>query len=126
VVVSKENAEHYVWGGICDGWHLVKRADLSVIHERMPSGTSEVRHYHNRSRQFFFVLSGTATLEVDGKQEMIQALQGIEVPLGVPHQMMNQSHNDVEFIVISQPMSHGDRIELPRSVHIPSNFQSPE
>lgn len=34
--VSKENAEHYVWGGSCDGWHLVKGQELSVIHERMP------------------------------------------------------------------------------------------
>lgn len=23
-MISKETAEHYVWGEICDGWHLVK------------------------------------------------------------------------------------------------------
>ena len=34
--VSKQNAEHYVWGGKCDGWHLVKNKDVSIIHERMP------------------------------------------------------------------------------------------
>lgn len=36
--ISKANAEHYLWGGDCDGWHLVKNQNLSVIHERMPSG----------------------------------------------------------------------------------------
>lgn len=110
MVISKENAEHYIWGGVCDGWHLVKRDHLSVIHERMPSGTSEVRHFHNKSRQFFFVLSGTATLEVGGEQRNIETFQGIEVAPGVPHQMINHSQHDVEFIVVSQPMSHGDRI----------------
>lgn len=110
VVVSKQNAEHYSWGEKCDGWHLVKQNDLSVIHERVPSGASEVRHFHNKSRQFFFVLSGTATLEVNGELHHIAAFQGIEVPPGVPHQMMNQSQSDVEFIVVSQPMSHGDRV----------------
>lgn len=110
MVISKENAEHYIWGGICDGWHLVKQDDLSVIHERMPSGTSEVRHFHNKSRQFFFVLTGTATLEVDGERYNIESFQGIEVPPGITHQMINQSQHDVEFIVVSQPMSHGDRI----------------
>lgn len=110
MVISKENAEHYIWSGICDGWHLVKHDDLSVIHERMPSGTSEVRHFHNKSRQFFFVLSGTATLEVNGEWHNIEAFQGMEVSPGVPHQMINQSQNDVEFIVVSQPMSHGDRV----------------
>jgi mannose-6-phosphate isomerase-like protein (cupin superfamily) len=112
VVISKENAEHYVWGRICDGWHLVKQDNLSVIHERMPSGTSEVRHFHNKSRQFFFVLSGTATLEMSGERHNIEAFQGIEVSPGVPHQMINQSQHDVEFIVVSQPMSHGDRITV--------------
>lgn len=112
VVISKENAEHYSWGEICEGWHLVKKDDLSVIHERMPCNTSEVRYFHNKSRQFFFVLSGTATLEVDGERHNIKAFQGIEVPPGIPHQMINQSRHDVEFIVVSQPMSHGDRIAV--------------
>ena len=65
-MISKDSVEHYTWGDGCDGWRLVDRAELSVIHERMPPGSSEARHYHERARQLFFVLSGTATLEVDG------------------------------------------------------------
>ena len=37
-VVSKKNAEHYVWGGDCDGWYLVKNDSLNVIEERLPPG----------------------------------------------------------------------------------------
>jgi len=33
-VISRENAEHYVWGDSCDGWHLVRDSDLSVGEER--------------------------------------------------------------------------------------------
>ena len=109
MVISKENAEHYTWGEVCDGWHLVKHENLSVIHEKMPPSTSEARHFHNKSRQFFYVLSGTATFELDGEQHIIESFQGIEVSPGIPHQMMNRSQKDVEFIVVSQPMSHGDR-----------------
>ncbi|WP_017150237.1 cupin domain-containing protein [Bacillus bingmayongensis] len=68
--ISKQSAEHYR-GDKCDGWRLVNQNDLSVIHERMPPNTSEVRHYHTKSRQFFFVLIGTATLEIDGQLENI-------------------------------------------------------
>ncbi|WRU97856.1 cupin domain-containing protein (plasmid) [Priestia filamentosa] len=110
--ISKENAEHYIWGDKCDGWRLVNQNDLSVIHERMPPNTSEVRHYHTKSRQFFFVLSGTATLEVDGQLENIKPLEGVEVPPYVAHQMMNKSDKDVEFLVVSQPTSKGDRIQV--------------
>jgi mannose-6-phosphate isomerase-like protein (cupin superfamily) len=109
-MISKDNAEHYLWGNGCNGWHLVKRSDLSIIHERMPPGTAEVRHYHRAAWQFFFVLFGTATLEIAGEREVLQPQQGIEVPAGVAHQMRNESETDIEFIVISQPPGHGDRV----------------
>ncbi len=109
-MISKATAEHYTWGNNCDGWRLVNRTDLSVIHECMPPGTSEVRHYHQTARQFFFILSGVATLEIDGKREVLAAQQGVEVAPGLPHQMMNQSENATEFLVISQPTTQGDRV----------------
>jgi mannose-6-phosphate isomerase-like protein (cupin superfamily) len=62
-VVSQQNAEHYVWGGDCGGWHLLNSPGLSVIQERVPPGRREVRHYHQQAHQFFFVLSGRATLD---------------------------------------------------------------
>ena len=107
---NKSNAEHYLWGDNCDGWHLVKSQDLSIIHERMPAHTSEVRHYHQHARQFFYVLSGVATIEVDGKEITLKPHEGIEVPPLVPHQMFNKSNNEVEFLVTSQPTSKGDRV----------------
>ena len=99
-----------MWGEGCDGWHLVKSAALSVIHERMPPGASEVRHFHRASTQFFFVLSGTATLEVGGRVEVLREQEGAEVPPGVPHLISNESGSDLEFLVVSQPASHGDRV----------------
>lgn len=108
--ISKENAEHYIWSDKCDGWYLVNKHDLSIIHERMPIDTVEIRHYHEKSRQFFFVLKGTATLEVNGVLEQITSFEGVEVPPNTPHQMMNRSNEDVEFLVISQPTTKGDRI----------------
>ena len=55
---SVQNTEHYVWGDGCDGWHLLKERDLSVIQERVPPGVGEVRHFHSQSRQYFFILRG--------------------------------------------------------------------
>ncbi|NIK80574.1 mannose-6-phosphate isomerase-like protein (cupin superfamily) [Paenibacillus castaneae] len=108
--MSKHIAEHYIWGDNCDGWHLVKNQDLSVIHERMPAQTSEVKHYHQQSRQFFFVLTGIATIEIDGKEIVLNTQEGVEVAPLVPHQMFNKSNDDIEFLVISQPISKGDRV----------------
>jgi mannose-6-phosphate isomerase-like protein (cupin superfamily) len=88
----------------------MKSAGLSLIHERVPSGTSEVRHYHLKARQFFFVLSGTVTLEVGGRREMLGRHEGLEVPPCVTHQISNESKSEVEFLVLSHPPGHGDRV----------------
>jgi mannose-6-phosphate isomerase-like protein (cupin superfamily) len=108
--ISRATAEHYTWGDQCDGWHLVKDDRLSVIEEQMPAGTTEVRHYHVSSQQFFFVLSGEAVMEVDGCEMRLAACEGLHIPAGVPHQIRNESKDPVHFLVISQPSSHGDRV----------------
>ena len=108
--INIETAPHYVWGGNCDGWHLVQTPDLSVIQERVPPGGQETRHSHGRARQFFFVLSGEAVLELDGERHVLPAQSGLEVPPGAPHQLRNESASDLWFLVISQPMAQGDRI----------------
>ena len=110
-IVSTENAEHYIWGDNCDGWHLVKTPDLSIIEERMPPGTSEVRHHHVRARQFFYVLEGELTMEVEHHSFDLKAGEGIEVSPGQSHQALNRSQAPVRFVVTSQPPSHGDRVE---------------
>ena len=60
--ISRETAEHYNWKTVCDGWHFVQRDDLSVIAEKMPPHTAEDMHYHRQARQFFYILSGQATM----------------------------------------------------------------
>ncbi|MFB0713924.1 cupin domain-containing protein [Buttiauxella noackiae] len=114
-MISKDNAEHYIWGDNCDGWYLLNRADMLIIHEKMPSGTCEKRHFHSVSRQFFFVLQGVLTMELEGNKHEIKAHQGLEIQPGIKHQARNDGQSSVEFIVISQPTTRGDRSDIPSS-----------
>jgi mannose-6-phosphate isomerase-like protein (cupin superfamily) len=102
--VNSRSAEHYKWGGAhgtaCDGWHLVKTPDLSVIEELMPPGTSEARHAHLHARQFFFVL------------EVLRAREGLEIAPGQAHQALNRSTSCVRMLVTSQPPGQADRIKV--------------
>ncbi len=103
------NAEHYRWGDVCDGWHLVKTQQLSVIQERVPPGAGEQRHFHRHAEQFFFVVSGIATLEVDNTVYTLAPQQGMHISAGIPHQLSNQQDEALIFTVTSTPPSHGDR-----------------
>jgi len=110
-IISTTTAEHYTWGNDCDGWHLIRTTDLSVIEELMPPGTSEIRHHHTRSRQFFYVLQGEFTIEIDHHEFTLKTGQGIEIAPGQSHQAINRSTSPVRILVTSQPPSHGDRID---------------
>jgi mannose-6-phosphate isomerase-like protein (cupin superfamily) len=107
--VSKENAEHYVWGQNCDGWYLVKQENLTIIHERMPPQTIEDRHYHKVAWQFFFILSGHAVMEIDGVLNDLLPQQSVSVSPNTPHQMRNPFDGDLEFLLYSQPPAQNDR-----------------
>jgi mannose-6-phosphate isomerase-like protein (cupin superfamily) len=110
--VDTTTAEHYTWGVVCDGWHLLKQSDLSVIQERVPPGASEIKHFHSVARQFFFILNGIATLEFDESRVTFSAGQGVHVAAGIRHRFVNQTQEDVVFLVISSPSTSGDRTNV--------------
>ena len=110
--ISIENAEHYFWGGNCDGWHLLKRDDMSIIQERVPAGCAEVTHYHERARQFFYILEGEGTISFEEHEVILQKGQGLEIQPMVKHQFKNNSSMDVHFLVISVPPTRGDRVNI--------------
>lgn len=76
----------------------------------MPPHEEEIRHYHNESQQFFYVLSGIAQVEISGAVFEVSAGSGIHVSAKEPHQVMNKGKLNVRFLVVSQPESHGDRV----------------
>jgi mannose-6-phosphate isomerase-like protein (cupin superfamily) len=107
--VSIDIAPHYSWGAGCEGWHLVQSPALSVIQEHMPPRTAETRHRHAVSRQFFFVLRGQLTIEVDGDLHAVASGTGLEIEPGRAHTVHNNELIPAEFLVVSQPPSHDDR-----------------
>lgn len=110
--IPPDHAEHYHWGDGCDGWHLVRHEELSVIQERVPPGAEEQCHRHATARQFFYILQGAAVIAVEGKDHCLTAGEGLEVAPGTAHQFKNVSDHDVIFLVISVPNSHGDRVAV--------------
>ena len=110
--ISEKNAEQYTWGNNCDGWHLLKSDTLNVIKERMPAGTAEQLHYHVHAQQVFYILSGEATFELDGKTISVAANESLHIPKGVKHRIKNESGNELVFLLISEPRVQNDRINL--------------
>ena len=112
MVKDMANSEHYQWGAACDGWHLLQSGSLSIIQEKMPPGASEHLHYHEKAQQFFFILKGEATFEVEKETYQVGEGQGFHIPPMKKHRIFNHADKPLEFTVTSEPKSHGDRIDL--------------
>lgn len=109
-IVSKYNSlQHYQWGDGCDGWVLADTDALSVKQERMPAQTAESLHYHEKAQQFFFILKGIATFEVENESYTAYAGQGFHIQQGKKHRIINNTAEDIEFILSSQPSTNNDR-----------------
>jgi quercetin dioxygenase-like cupin family protein len=112
MVRSLKNADHYSWGTGCDGWYLLKNDRLNVIQERMPPGASEQKHYHANAQQFFFILSGVATFEIEDQTICVNANESLHIAKGTKHCIKNNETEDLMFLLISEPPSQNDRINL--------------
>ncbi|EHQ30108.1 cupin domain-containing protein [Mucilaginibacter paludis] len=108
--VSKSNClNQYTWGDDCYGWNFVDTEALSIKQELMPPDTREQLHYHEVANQFFFILTGRATINIDGTEHILKPNEGIEIKAGQKHYISNNVNTDLEFIFYSSPSTNNDR-----------------
>jgi mannose-6-phosphate isomerase-like protein (cupin superfamily) len=112
IITNKHNVTHYTWGNNCDGWPLAETPGLSVKQENMPAGTREQLHYHKTAQQYFYILKGTATFYCENDEFIVSAQTGILINAGTQHYVANQSNTTLEFLVISQPSTQNDRMNV--------------
>jgi mannose-6-phosphate isomerase-like protein (cupin superfamily) len=111
--IAKHNTLFSTWGEGSGSWTLLARPQLHIMQDRMPPSTSEQRHRHADTVQCYYILDGTAAVEVAGTDVVIVLSEGIELPVGAPHQIRNDGSEPVEFLVVSSQPPRHDRAELP-------------
>ncbi|PTT41535.1 cupin domain-containing protein [Chryseobacterium sp. HMWF028] len=112
MIQSKDNSEHYIWGNQCDSWILKNTQSLSIKQEKMPAGTSERLHYHKVAEQFFYILKGEAVMYINEEKFLIKQGESISIAPGSAHFIFNESSEEIEFLVVSNPTTDNDRIEI--------------
>jgi mannose-6-phosphate isomerase-like protein (cupin superfamily) len=80
----------------------------------MPPDTSELLHKHSRVHQFYFVLDGEATVDLDHdrRSESLNAGEALVIEAMTPHRISNRSSAALEFLVISSSPPRHDRENL--------------
>jgi mannose-6-phosphate isomerase-like protein (cupin superfamily) len=113
IIVSDAKPLHqYKWGNDCDAYVLVDEPQLNVKLEQMPAGTSELMHFHATTQQFFYVMSGEATMEIDKEEVHLKKSEGVLIKPGAVHRIINTGKETLRFVVTSQPGVGSDRTNV--------------
>jgi len=59
----------------------------SLAEASLPGGYATERHYHKLSEEFYFILEGTGTMEIDGESRETGPGDAILIPAGAWHQI---------------------------------------
>lgn len=105
-------SDHYYWGNGCHCKVLLDTESLSVKRETMPPNTKEIMHFHEQATQVFYIESGRATFYLDGQKTVVNNGEHLVIGRNVRHFIENEFADMLEFIVISQPSTTNDRIEI--------------
>jgi mannose-6-phosphate isomerase-like protein (cupin superfamily) len=81
----------------------MERDELSIKLEEIPEGGGSELHFHEKSRQFFFILEGEADVKVEDCCYKLKKHEGIEVLPGKKHQISNRGTQKLLFLLISSP-----------------------
>jgi mannose-6-phosphate isomerase-like protein (cupin superfamily) len=59
----------------------------SLAEATIPAGGATQRHWHKDSEEFYFLLEGNGTMEIDGEEREVGPGDGILIPAGAWHQI---------------------------------------
>ena len=57
----------------------------SLAEARVAAGGTTQRHYHRLAEEFYFILEGRGTMEIDGETRVVGPGDGIVIPPGARH-----------------------------------------
>ncbi len=79
----------------------------SLAEATVSAGNATERHYHKVSEEFYFLLEGEGTMEVDGESREVRPGDAVLIPAGAWHEIT--AMKDLRFLCCcAPPYSHDD------------------
>lgn len=79
----------------------------SLAEATVPAGGATERHYHRLSEEFYFLLDGEGSMEVDGETRTVGPGDAVLIPAGAWHRI--RAVSDLRFLCCcAPPYSHDD------------------
>ena len=83
----------------------------SLAEARLAEGASTQEHYHARSEEIYFILSGEGRIRIEGELAEVKAGDAIAIPPGHKHKLWNTGRQTLSLLCCCAPAyEHSDTI----------------
>ncbi len=90
---------------------------------RLEPGEVVTEHWHPYSEEFLFCVRGEVTVQLNGEKGMLRADEGLHIPIGVRHRLVNEGTESAFLVFQLGPLApephlgHVDTEALPQGAH---------
>lgn len=105
---SRDRARPFVTSDGSTIRSLLDRSNAPVLHQSLAEATLEAgnstrRHYHRAAEEFYYLLEGRGTIEIDGRRRQVGPGDAILIPPGARHQLLADADHDVRLLCCCSP-----------------------
>ena len=80
----------------------------SLAEARLPVGGQTLAHYHPKCEEIYYLLDGTARMQVEDDVREVGPGDAIAIPSGARHQITNTGHEVLKFLCCCAPAYEDD------------------
>lgn len=119
IIVSREQIAPYVTADGSTIRELLNAANSPMLNQSLAEATlspgqKTARHFHARSEEIYFVLSGRGCMTVGEQTRQVRSGDAIAIEAGAPHCIENDGDVELRFLCCCAPAySHDDTILCP-------------
>ena len=80
----------------------------SLAEATIAVGSSTQEHYHPKSEEIYYILSGTGRMKLDGELRDVGPLDAIAIPPGQKHKLWNTGNETLRLLCCCAPAYEND------------------
>ena len=83
----------------------------SLAEARLPAGAATTPHFHPRTEEIYYILSGTGRMQIGNESRPVSPGDAIAIPPGMRHQIKNTGSAVLKFLCCCAPgYEHDDTV----------------
>lgn len=112
-IVNRDNVKPFITKDSSEIREILAPRNSIIQHQslaeaRLLPGLSTEEHYHARTEEIYYILTGSGQMVIDGENREVKKHDGIAIPPGTKHKITNTGDGGLIFLCCCAPAYEND------------------